>query len=331
MWTMTGLFIDGHEHLFESVETFFNPWHLTMYSGGVFAVIVLAVTIARNRRGRSFWKAVPTGYEQSVAGVACLLIGGSIDFLWHTAFGFEHQLDLLVSPPHLFLLTGLFFLVSGPVRSGFARSAKGTKLFDQLPMIISLGLAFQVLQFVTQIAFYPEALMRDHPLSQIAFPSDQFALSTFLFYRQSLEIITVIWQSALVSAAIVYLVARTQLRFGALAVLCVVEKLWIGGELSRDLYELELIVCASAAAGILGDLILAKTRASLQNPNGLRIVGFAVPATYFASYFVLAVPLFGGTWWNASFVFGAILEAGIVGVCVTQLFLAGSEPRATIA
>ena len=36
-------------------------------------------------------------------------------------------------------------------------------------MLISLGLAFEIIQFVTQYGFYPEALMRDHPLPQVAF------------------------------------------------------------------------------------------------------------------------------------------------------------------
>ena len=35
--------------------------------------------------------------------------------------------------------------------------------------------------------------------------------------------------------------------------------------------------------------------------------------------------MFGGTWWDASFVFGSIAEAGLVGLCISQLFLAGSQ------
>ena len=95
-----------------------------MYSGAVFAATVLGVAIARDyRRAGSFWKAIPTGYIQSVFGVAALLAGGAADMVWHSIYGFEHQLDLLLSPPHLFLLTGLFFLITGPVRSALARPA----------------------------------------------------------------------------------------------------------------------------------------------------------------------------------------------------------------
>ena len=102
-------------------------------------------------------------------------------------------------------------------------------------------------------------------------------------------------------------------------------KLWIGGELSTDLLELVLVVLASLAAGLLGDLLVAKLRPSARRPNAFRILGFVVPAAYFAGYFAIAVPLFGGTWWDASFVFGSIAEAGIVGLCISQLLLAGSH------
>jgi hypothetical protein len=328
VWIVTGLFIDAHQHLFLAVESFLNPWHLTMYSGAVFAAAVLAGTIARNyERAGSFWKAIPDGYVLSVLGVAALLLGAALDFVWHAFFGFEHQLDLLLSPPHLFLLSGLFFLITGPVRSALRRP-DASSLVEQLPMLISLGLAFEIIQFVTQYGFYPEALMRDHPLSQVAFQREQFVLSVFLFYRQALEISIVIWQSLLLAAAVLYLCLRMRLHFGALIVICVVEKLWIGGELSSDLMELLLVVLASIAAGLVGDLLVTQLRPSARNPNAFRLLGFVVPAAYFAAYFAFAVPMFGGTWWDASFVFGSIAEAGIAGLCISQLFLAGSQASA---
>jgi hypothetical protein len=326
-WTMTGLFIDAHEHLFTTVETFLNPWHLTMYGGAVFAAAALAVATVRNRRpGDSLWQAVPRGYHPSVAGVAGLLLGGAIDSIWHAIFGFEHQLDLLLSPPHLVLLTGLFFLAVGPVRSAFARPA-ASRFVDQLPMLVSMGLAFQVIQFVMQIGFYPEALFRDRPLSQVAFQSEQFVLSVFLFYKQALEMMIVIWQSVLLAAAVLYAIARTRLRFGALMVVCVAEKLWVGGELSSDAYEFLLLILASIAAGLIGDVLVSRFNPSLVRPNAFRLVGFAVPAAYLGAYFTFAVPMFGGTWWDSSFLYGSIALAGIAGLCVSQLFVGGFQAR----
>ncbi|MBV9737841.1 MAG: hypothetical protein JO177_06675 [Candidatus Eremiobacteraeota bacterium] len=332
VWTISGLFIDGHHHLFESVESFFNPWHALMYSGGVFAIAVLAWTIAKNRRaGYSFWYAVPEGYQQSMVGVAFIIIGGGADLIWHAFFGFEHQLDLLVSPPHLVLLTALFFLVTGPVRSALARPDRPATLAAQLPMLICAGLAAETILFMTQIAFYPEALVRDRPLSQITYRSDQFVLSAFLFYRQALEIIIVIWQSVVLAATVLYIAARFRTAPGALVVLCVAEKLWIAADLSRDLKEFLLVIVASIVAGAIGDLIVARIRPNLENANAFRALGFVVPAAYFCAYFLFAVPLFGGTWWSMTFVFGGIAEAGIAGLCIGQLFLAGFSRRAAPA
>jgi hypothetical protein len=331
VWIITGLFIDAHQHLFLAVESFFNPWHMTMYSGAVFAALVLCAPIVENyRKAGSFWKAIPPGYSQSVLGVAALLVGGALDFAWHSIYGFEHQLDLLWSPPHLFLLSGLFFLVTGPVRSAMRRP-NAPNLFEQLPMLISLGLAFEIVQFVTQFAFYPEALFRDHPLPQTAFVREQFVLSVFLYYRQALELSIVLWQSLLLSAAVLYLCVRKRLHFGALALLCVLVKLWIGGELSSDWMELVLIVLASVAAGLAGDAIVAYLRPSARRSNAFRLLGFVVPATYFAAYFAIAVPMFGGTWWDASLVFGSIAVSGLVGLCVSQLLLAGAQSNTASA
>lgn len=303
-----------------------------MYSGGIFAIAVLAWTILKNRRlGFAVWNAVPEGYQQSMVGVAFIVIGGAVDLVWHAFFGFEHQLDLLVSPPHLVLLTALFFLVTGPVRSALARLNPPATLWAQLPMLICMGLAVETLLFMTQIAFYPEALMRDHPLSQIVYRNDQFVLSAFLFYRQALEMIIVIWQSVLLAAAVLYLMARIRLAAGALVVLCVAEKLWIAGDLSRDPIEFALVIAASITAGLIGDILAARVRPALTRPNAFRALGFVVPAAYFAAYFALAVPMFGGTWWNMTFVFGAVALAGIAGLCISQVFLAGTASRATPA
>jgi hypothetical protein len=255
-----------------------------------------------------------------------LILGGALDAAWHSVFGFEHQLDLLLSPPHLVLLTGLFFLVTGPVRSGLARP-NAANLVDELPMLVSLGVAFEVVQFVTQFGFYPEALLRDHPLSQQQFIHQQFVLSVMLFYKQSTEILTVIWQSLVLAAATIYMCSRKQLHPGALIVLCVAEKCWIGGELSTDAGEFVLILLASIVAGAAGDAIVAKYRPSVVRACALRWFGGVVPAAYMAAYFLFAFPMFGGTWWDASFTFGCIALAGIAGVCVAQLFIAGYQSR----
>lgn len=330
VWIMTGLFIDAHEHIFETIDTFLNPWHLTMYSGAVFAVIVIAGAIVRNYRKTGSWRAsVPFGYAQSAVGVVCLLVGGALDAIWHSIFGFEHQLDLLLSPPHLFLLSGLFFLVSGPIRSALGRPPERS-LLSQVPAVVSMALAFQVIQFVTQFGFYPEALMRDHPMSQVVYRHEQFVLSVFLFYKQALEIMIVLWQSALLAAAVLYVCARKQLHFGALIVLCVAEKLWIGGELSEGVREFALVCLAGFTAGLAGDAIVAKWRPSAANPGALRLLGFVVPAVYFGAYFAYAVPMFGGTWWDASFLFGSIVLSGLVGICVAQLVIGGFQARSSL-
>ena len=187
---------------------------MTMYSGAVCRGGVLGMEIARNyRQAGSFWKAIPFGYAQSVVGVAALLLGGALDFVWHSVFGFEHQLDLLLSPPHLFLLTGLFFLITGPVRSGLARPQATNLLESSRCCLARAGVRdHSVLHAIRLLSRSAHA--RPSPFAGRESKQDEFVLSVFLFYRQALEISIVIWQSVLLAAAILYLCARTRLHAG---------------------------------------------------------------------------------------------------------------------
>ena len=293
-WTMTGLFIDAHEHLFETVETFLNPWHVTMYTGAVFAAAVLAVATARcNRRPHeTFWPgAIPSGYRYpSVAGVAGLIGGGALDFALACRFRIRASVGSSAqSASPAFALTGLFFLAVGPVRSALARPPGVAARRSSCRCCCLWALAFEVIQFVMQIAFYPEALQRDRPLSQVVFHDEQFVLSVFLFYKQALEIAIVIWQSALLAAAVLYLCARTraEVRCARWIVCVATKKLWIGGELSSDAFELLLLLLASVVAGLAGDAIVSKLKPSLQNPNAFRLLGFAVPRSVLRGLFYL--------------------------------------------
>ena len=134
-----------------------------------------------------------------------------------------------------------------------------------------------------------------------------------------------IWQSLLLCAAVLYLCAARRLHFGALIVLCVVEKLWIGGELATDFKELAARrTRVHRGRGRSEIFIVAKLR---RRSAALTRFGFwgSRSLSLFAAYFIFAVPMFGGTWWDASFVFGSIAEAGLVGLCISQLLLAGSQ------
>ena len=266
----------------------------------------------------------------SSASPRCSL-GGALDFVWHSIFGFEHQLDLLLSPPHLFLLTGLFFLITGPVRSALRRP-NAPNLIEQLPMLISLGLAFEIVQFVTQFGVLSRGAAARSSAFAERFPREQFVLSVLLYYRQALELsIVIVAESLALGGGACICALRKRLHFGALIVLCVAAKLWIGGELSSDRMELLLLVLASIAAGLAGE---SSSRSCVRRRAiPTRSVCSDSSCRRRISRRTLRLPFRcsaerGGTRASSS---ARSPSSGLVGLCISQLLLAGSQTNTATA
>jgi hypothetical protein len=318
-----GLYIDGHAHVYELVERFLTPWHAAMYGGSLFAVLVFGTAIASNmRRGYSLRNAVPDGYFQTLVAVPLIFVGGGLDLIWHHTFGIEQQLDTLVSPTHMIIISAMFFIFSGPLRAGLLRR-EDRSLLTQLPMLVSMAVSVGAVMFVTQMAFYPEALMSDKPLpvQAGAYSADQLTIIVVTYYRHILGTLAVIWQSLLLVATMLYFVLNVRLRMGALLVFAVLQKALISMTLSRNASELLLVTLSSICAGLIAEFIYARYRPSRDRPGAFRAFGFFVPLTFYAAYFALALPLFGGTWWDPAFLFGAIAYAGLAGILLAQVMI----------
>ncbi len=69
---------------------------------------------------------MPAGYGLSLAGVACWFVGGPFDAVWHEIFGFEADVEALMSPAHAILAIGFGLMASGPcVRACTVRGRAG--------------------------------------------------------------------------------------------------------------------------------------------------------------------------------------------------------------
>jgi hypothetical protein len=127
-WTMGGLallltlgfLIDGWAHSHGQVDqSFLTPWHAILYSAMALNGLVLGGTAARNvlRRGYPVARALPYGYALALGGVVLFAVGGAADLGWHTLFGIESGIDLLISPSHLVLGLAAALIYTGPLRS----------------------------------------------------------------------------------------------------------------------------------------------------------------------------------------------------------------------
>lgn len=110
LWTVSGLYLDGWSHIANKPETFFTPWHGLLYSGFLAGVVW---SVREGRREGS----LAIDDRLSTAGVVIFGTGMVTDFIWHEVFGIEVDLEALVSPTHLLLMTGGLLLASGPFRS----------------------------------------------------------------------------------------------------------------------------------------------------------------------------------------------------------------------
>ena len=155
VWLVGGFYIDLWAHAHGRVDdTFFTPWHAIMYAGAAaFAVVLAGLAIFGSPRGVSVRNALPGPYRWSFAGVLLFGLGGVLDLAWHTVFGFEVDVEALLSPTHLLLATSGMLMFSGPLRSAASRlgsepSRRGWQTAG--PFVVSLTMAFAVLVAFTQ-------------------------------------------------------------------------------------------------------------------------------------------------------------------------------------
>jgi hypothetical protein len=157
MWLIIGLFIDGFAHNHGAVETFFTPWHAILYSGYLACAVWIFMMIRSNKvntQSTSWFTAIPVGYKLGVAGVILFFVGGLGDMYWHTVFGIEKNIEALLSPTHLLLLSGALMILTSPYRA-ISAAEKGTApTFRQLlPALTSIGLTFTVFAFFLMYAW----------------------------------------------------------------------------------------------------------------------------------------------------------------------------------
>ncbi|MDG6102657.1 hypothetical protein Daura_41950 [Dactylosporangium aurantiacum] len=162
LWLTGGLYLDGWAHVHvPELETFFTPWHGVLYSGyAALAVALVPAALWRGRPAGPVGDWVPAGYGPGLLGAVLFAAGGVVDMTWHTLLGVEADLEALLSPPHLLLLTAGMLMVTTPVRAAAARRAAPSPAGD-LPVLLSMlsatGLAAFFLNYLSPFIDAPAA------------------------------------------------------------------------------------------------------------------------------------------------------------------------------
>lgn len=158
VWLIGGFYVDLWAHAHGQVDdTFLTPWHGVLYTGAAsFGVVLGLVAIFGQPRGVPLREVLPGPYRMSFIGAVLFVIGGVLDLAWHEIFGFEVDVDALLSPTHLLLATSGLLMIGGPIRSAAARlmsvpeRARSWRLTG--PFVVPLAMASAVLIAFSQYA-----------------------------------------------------------------------------------------------------------------------------------------------------------------------------------
>ena len=293
-----GLFLDGWAHTHGKVDdTFFTPWHAVLYSSFFAMAVLLVGRAAWGFRRVGGWRgAMPPGYGLGLVGVACWVIGGPFDALWHSIFGFEASVEALMSPAHAILAIGYGLMAAGPLRAGLRRPPAGWR--DKLVTVLSMTFVVSNLTFFTQIA---------HPVSNL------WAAGPARMSHDVLELgITGMLLSVVVLTAPVLFLARwNRLPPAGVTLLVGLNAFAMGFVYDGGPYP-RAAVLALVAGAVLADLVRAAIRPGAERAAAFRVFSVALPVLLYGAYFI-TVGLAHGFGWSPHVWLGVIVFAGVIG------------------
>ncbi|RMF81259.1 MAG: hypothetical protein D6737_05530 [Chloroflexi bacterium] len=308
-WFVTGVYLDGwaHNNISNLIDDFFTPWHGVLYSG-YFAVAGFTVlTLYRNvSKGYAFGRALPRGYLLSLLGVVIFFFAGGGDFVWHEIFGFEENIEALLSPTHLLLVLGGLLFVSGPLRAAWHRpnAETDTSWRGLFPVVLSLLLVYSLVTFIMQfgsIVTFPNVLA-----GSVRHGSPDFV-------RSVVAINDLLIQSAMITGLLLVALRRWHLPFGAITAILTINTLAMHLMDWDDSQGFWGLVIAALLTGLIADVARHQLRPSLERVNVLRAWAFVLPFML-TLFYILAIIYHEGVIWRIHMTLGTPVMAGFVGL-----------------
>ncbi|MBA2944015.1 hypothetical protein HZF08_37725 [Paenibacillus sp. CGMCC 1.16610] len=303
MWLIVGLFIDGFAHNHGAVETFFTPWHAILYSGYLACAIWILIITYQNKikAHHATWAAsIPTGYRLGVAGVIIFFVGGIGDMLWHTIFGIEKNIEALLSPTHLILLTGALMILTSPYRAMSVAEKDVSPSFRRLlPALTSVALTFAVMAFFLMYAWsFRQNLWMAREEDAVAKAVVDFLVTTMLLVLP-----------------IMLVMRRWKLPFGTVTYFFVFEAVLMAVLDGFSHYGSIVILLIS---GIIGDLLLKSIKEKKAGAWQYRGVFFLLPVLIWSLYFT-DLRLFHTLDWSPELWGGTIFICGLCSMGLSML------------
>ena len=318
VWIASGFFLDAWAHGHVPVESFFTPYHGIFYSGMLALLLVLAGFILRNRaRGYAWSDCVPRPYRLALLGIPIFIAAGVGDMLWHIALGVEEGVDALLSPTHQALGLGIFFLSSGPIRSVLA-DRTSTSLVKQLPLTLGLATWLILVHFGTAYAFDPSAGRTNAPPPIAPFTPDYLTSLSIGYYKVSLGVLVVIFQSTVMNGFALWLISRMKTQPGTFALLYLIGNVPAAAAFTNQTPLLAVTIAQSAITGIVADTLIARYDPQPANRRAFAWFAVAVPISYVGVY-LAGTAIADRLWWDWNVALGAWIWAGVCGYALSLL------------
>jgi hypothetical protein len=303
LYVATGFFLDAWAHQHVPVETFFTPYHAMFYSGMLVLMLLYAGFWLRHR-------ALPPGYAFAAIGIPIFCLAGVGDMIWHFFLGIEEGVDAVLSPTHQALGAGIALMASAPIRSVLADRERSTTWQLQLPLVLSTATFLTLVHFSTQFIFDPGAGPTNTPIlhGTIALGYDKAAMGALV----------AIFQSMLMCVFALWMVGRIRPIRGAFTIVFPLGNFAIAGSLTNQSPLFLTTLAQSFVAGVVADMLVARTDPSPQNPRWYRIFAVAVPLAYAGEYLAYTAGA-GGLWWNWNETLGTWVCCGIAGFALSLI------------
>ncbi len=311
VWVIIGVFVDVNAHNHGQVDdTFFTPWHFLLYSGVVANGLFFAIAQLRNvNQGYSWVRSLPSGYFLSLVGAIVFAFAGGFDFVWHSLFGFEANLEALLSPAHLLLAVGAVLFMIGPLRALWGRQEAQTGWRTLYPAIVSALITMALLTMFTQFA---------NVMSQPEMFAGRRAPAGNSFFWDAVLAASVLIPTVIIMGTVLLLLRRWTLPVGAITFVLTVHAammLWLR---IRQTGEFWPILLGAFLTGVVGDVMVLRWRPSVHNVGALRFFAFSLPLLYFLLFFIILLTT-SGVWWSIHMWLGVTFMAGITGLGLSYL------------
>jgi hypothetical protein len=343
VWTLIALFWDGIVHNnITGQDTFFSEAHIAMYLGLIATGVWIAVVMTRHQddlRALDL-SAVPHGYGLAIIALPLAAIAGPMDFMWHSAYGFENQIDSAYSPPHQGLFIAGALLGAITAASAWHRADAAPSLRNLLPAIFSMTSVIAVMLFITHqlVPFYVGMAATQDFQDDIAGRADAYQGGSgiehsegladalihygdgafpFYFYSTHHLVGGILLFTAVLIGALLFMRRRWLLPMGAFTVMCT--SLGLLYAMLSEYRDAELIL-PLVVAGVAGDLLLRRLAATETLVLWrVRLLATVLPVVLWAVFFLTVELLQGGLGWHATLWVGVIVTSAGLGFAVSLL------------